>query len=202
MAAYDAVAQQAVMAVAGVGIESDVAEYPDLRHSLLDGPDGTTHQIVRIERLASVLVTALRVGVGKERETGNGKLGGTLGLSHGLVDREPLDARHRVDRHARLRSFGEEQRPNQIMRGHGVLTHEAPRPLRLAVAARALDEIETGLALDLGLDRGETGFDGAAVFDGHCGAPGEDGSFSRSATHTPAGLPWRSSIIAPLRPRV
>ena len=161
------IAQQAVMAVAGVGIESDVAEYPDLRHSLLDGPDGTTHQIVRIERLASVLVTALRVGIGKERETGNGKLGGALGLSHGLIDRETLDARHRVDRHARLRSFGEEQRPNQIMRGQCVLAHEAPRPLRLAVAARALGEIETGLALDLGLDGGETGFDGTAVFDGH-----------------------------------
>src|SRR5262249_57061491 len=94
---YDAIAQQAVMAVAGVGIESDVAEYPDLRHSLLDGPDGSTHQIVRIERLASVVVPALRVGVGKERETGNGKLGGALGLSHGLVDPETLDARHRAD---------------------------------------------------------------------------------------------------------
>src|SRR5215468_3206710 len=161
------------MAVAGVGIESNVAEYPDLRHSLLDGPDGTTHQIVRIERLASVLVAAARVGIRKERKTGNGK----LGLAHGLVDRETLDARHRVDRHARLRSFGEEQRPNQIMRAQGMLAHEAPRPLRLAVAARALGEIETGLALGLDLDRGEAGFDGTAVFDGHCGAPGEDGSY-------------------------
>src|SRR6516164_3693668 len=135
----------------------------------------------------SGLSAALRVGIGKEREAGNGKLGGALGLSHGFVNREALDARQRVDRRARLRSFGEEQRPDQVMRAQGVLAHQAPRPLRLAVAARALGEIETGLALDLGLDRGEAGFDGAAVFDGHCGAPGEDGSFSRSATHTPAG---------------
>src|SRR5262249_54206335 len=165
------------MAGAGGGIESHGPEYPNLRHSLLDGPNGTTYQIVRIERLASVLVAALRVGIGKEREAGNGKLGGALGLSHGFVNREALDARHRVDRRARLRSFGEEQRPDQIMRAQGVLAHQAPRPLRLAVAARALGEIETGLALGLGLDRGETGFDGTAVFDGHCGAPGEDGSY-------------------------
>src|SRR6516165_4385998 len=172
-----AATRPSIMSVAGVGIESDVAEYPDLRHSLLDCPNGTTYQIVRIERFASVLVAALRVGIGKEREAGNGKLGGALGLSHGFVNREALDARHRLGRSARLRSFGEEQRPDQVMRAQGVLAHQAPRPLRLAVAARALGEIETGLALDLGLDGGETGFDGTAVFDGHCSAPGEDGSY-------------------------
>src|SRR5262249_62203091 len=102
---YDAVAQQAVMAVAGVGIESDVAEYPNLRHSLLDCPNGTTYQIVRIERLASVLVAALRVGIGKEREAGNGKLGGALRLSPGFVNREALAARHRGDRPPRPRLF-------------------------------------------------------------------------------------------------
>src|SRR5262249_1009983 len=131
------------MAGAGGGIESHGPEYPNLRHSLLDGPNGTTYQIVRIERLASVLVAALRVGIGKEREAGNGKLGGALGLSHGFVNREALDARHRVDRRARLRAFGEEQRPDKLMRVHGVLAQQAPRPLSLADAAREISEIAT-----------------------------------------------------------
>ena len=52
----DAVAQQAVMAVAGVGIERHVAEDADLRHFLLDRADGAADQIVRVERLAAVLV--------------------------------------------------------------------------------------------------------------------------------------------------
>ena len=41
------VAQQAVMAVAGVGIERHVAQDADLRHFLLDGADGPADQIVR-----------------------------------------------------------------------------------------------------------------------------------------------------------
>ena len=36
-----------VMAVAGVGIERDVAEDADLRHLLLDGADGAADEIVR-----------------------------------------------------------------------------------------------------------------------------------------------------------
>ncbi len=42
-----AVAQQAVMAVAGIGIERHVAEDADLGHLLLDRADRAAHQIVR-----------------------------------------------------------------------------------------------------------------------------------------------------------
>src|SRR5215471_4711429 len=87
-----AATRPSIVAVAGIGIEGDVAEHPDLRHRLLDRSYCTTRQIVRIERLASVLVAPLRVGIGKKREARNGELGGALGLAHGLVDREPFDA--------------------------------------------------------------------------------------------------------------
>ena len=52
----DAVAQQAVMAVAGEGIERDVGQEADLRHFLFDGAQGAADQIVRVERLAAGLV--------------------------------------------------------------------------------------------------------------------------------------------------
>ena len=99
----DAVAQQAVVAVAGVGIERDVAEHADVRHLPLDGADRAADEIVRVERLAAVLVAQLRIGIGKQRDAGDVELGGALGIAHRLVDREPLDAGHRGDRRARTR---------------------------------------------------------------------------------------------------
>ncbi len=68
-----AVAHQAVMAVAGVGIERHVAQDADLRHFLLDGADRLADQIVRVERLAAVLVAQVRIGVGKQRDAGDGR---------------------------------------------------------------------------------------------------------------------------------
>ena len=158
------------MAVAGIGIERDVAEDADLGHLLLDRADGAADQVVRIERFAAVLVAQLRIGVGKEREAGDGELGGALGVAHGLVDRQPLDAGHGGDRHARLGPVDQKQRPDQVVGGEHVLAHHAPRPVGLAVAARASGEVEAGGGPCL--DRGEAGFDRAAVFDGHGGTPG------------------------------
>ncbi len=96
----DAVAHQPVMAVAGVGIERHIAQHADLRHRFLDGADRAADQIVRVERFGAVVVAPSRVGVGKQREAGDGELRRALGGAHRLVDRQALDARHRVDRRA------------------------------------------------------------------------------------------------------
>ena len=52
----DAVANEPIVAVAGVGIERHVAQHTDLRHLFLDGADGAADQIVGIERLGAVVV--------------------------------------------------------------------------------------------------------------------------------------------------
>ena len=157
------------MAVAGIGIERDVAEDADLRHLLLDRADGAADQIVGIERFAAVLVAQLGIGIGKQRDAGDGE------LRRPARRRAPPDrsraARRPASRHRnpRLRPVDQEQRPDQIVRGEDVLAHHAPRPLGLPVAARAGGEVEP---LDRpGFDRGEAGFDRTAVLDGHCGAP-------------------------------
>ena len=51
-----AAVHQAVMAVAGVGIERHVAHDADVRHRLLDGAHGPADEIVGIERLAGSAV--------------------------------------------------------------------------------------------------------------------------------------------------
>ena len=52
----DAVAQQAVVAMAGKGVKRHVAEDADLRHLPLDRADGPANEIVRVKRFAARLV--------------------------------------------------------------------------------------------------------------------------------------------------
>ena len=162
-----AVAHQPVMAVAGEGIERDVGEQADLRHCLLDGAQRAADQIVRVERLAAGLVAQLRIGVGEQRQAGDGQLGGAFGLAHRLVDGQPLDAGHRRHRRPRIVPVHDEQRPDQVVGGELVLAHHAAHPFAAPVAARADGKVEAfagGL-----LDGGQmaAGFDGAAEFDCH-----------------------------------
>ena len=143
-----AVAHQAVMAVAGVGIERDVAEDADLRHLLLDGADGAADQIVRIERLAAVLV-AQRSGRYRETARCRGWRAWRLVRRRARPDRRKAARRRAWRRPARASSaVDQEQRPDQVVGGEHMLAHQAPRPFGLAVAARAGGEVEArrGLA--------------------------------------------------------
>ena len=126
------------MAVAGIGIERHVAEERRSRGtSFLIARIARQTRLSGIERLGAVFVAARRIGIGKERETGNRQLGGARGGVHGLVDREPLYSGHRGHRSADLMAIDQEQRPDQVVGGEHVLAHEPPRPIGAAVAPRA-----------------------------------------------------------------
>ena len=86
------------MAVAGIGIERDVADDPKLRHFALDGADRSANEIVRLDRLAARLVPKRGLGIRKQGDRRNRELGGALDLPHRLVHRQALDSRHGVDR--------------------------------------------------------------------------------------------------------
>src|SRR5215471_16469880 len=105
------------MAVACEGIERDVAEYAEIGKFLLDGAHRLADEIVGIERFRSVFVTQGRIGVGKQRYTGDIELYRALGVAHGLIDRQPVDARHRRDGYALVVAVSNEQRPDQVVRG-------------------------------------------------------------------------------------
>ena len=130
------------MAVAGVGIERDIAENADVGDFLLDRADRLADQILGVERFAPAFVAQGRIRIGKQRDARDMELGGAHRLAHRLIDREALDARHRADRHAHILSGDDEQRPDQIVGREHVLAHHAPRPFGLAVAPHAGGEVE------------------------------------------------------------
>ena len=70
-----------------------------------------------------------------------------LGRPHRLVDRQPLDARHRRRPARASRPVDQEDRPDQVVGGEPVLPHQAARPIRLAVAARAMRQGKRGRSL-------------------------------------------------------
>ena len=134
----DAVAQEAVVAVAGIGIEGHVRDDADLRHGRLDGAHRTADEVVRLQGLGAARVARRRVGVREQGDGGDAQPRRPLGLAHGLVDRQALHLRHGGDRLASSRPFDQEQRPDQIIDAEAALAHEAARPLGLAVAPRTL----------------------------------------------------------------
>ena len=132
------------MAVAGEGIERDVAEHAEAGKFLLDGAHRLAHQIVGVERLGAVLVAQRGLGIGKQRDAGDVQLHRALGVAHRLVDAEPVDAGHRGDAVALVVAVDHEQRPDQVVGGQDVFPHQPARPFGLAVAARADRQIEGG----------------------------------------------------------
>ena len=193
-----AVLDQAVMAVAGEGIERDVAEHAEVGKFLLDRAHRLADQIVRIERLRAVLVAQRRLGIGKQRDAGNVQLHRALGLAHRLIDAEPLHAGHRGHGRALVVAVDHEQRPDQIVRGEDIFPHQPARPFRLAIAARANHQIEGG--------GGEGGlppwrvaqFDRTPEFDRHVmNTPGRQKTASWKADgisigSNPSTLQWHS----------
>ena len=170
-----AVPQQAVMAVAGIGIERDVAQHADIGHFLLDGADGAADEVFRIEGLGAGLVAKSRLGIGKQGEAGDVEPRRPFGVAHGLVDRNPLHPRHRADRDALPLAVDDEQRPDQVVGGEHVLPHHAPRPFGFAVAAVACGEVERRRAPSrrsrLGRGKTDGRLERAAVLYGHEHAP-------------------------------
>ena len=130
------------MAVAGIGIERDIAEHADLRHFFFDGADGAADEIIGIERFRTGRIAQARLGIGKQSEAGDRQLRRALCRAHRLVNRKPLDAGHRGDRQAGLAAVDDEQRPDQVVGGEHVFAHQPPRPFGPAVAARADRQIE------------------------------------------------------------
>ena len=114
-----------------------------------------------------VFVAQAGIGVGKQREAGDVELGGALRLAHRLVDREPLDARHRGDRRraccvpstmnsGQIRSSVVSTFSRTMRRVHSDLRLRRMRVVSSSGAARA--SASTGRRRD---------FDRATVFDGH-----------------------------------
>ena len=69
-----ALMHEAVVAVAGVGIERDVGDEADPGELLLDRPAGLADEVALVERFAAVLVLEMRLGVGEEGDRRDAEL--------------------------------------------------------------------------------------------------------------------------------
>ena len=133
----DAVAQDAVMAVAGEGVERDVGDDADFRHGLLHGGCRLVDQVLTFEDLGTRDVAQVHLDI---REGGNRRdaEGGCLfrGLDQ-LVDAHAIDAGHCGNRIDNARTGNHEDRPDQVVHRQRIFAHEAAGPVGLAVAAHA-----------------------------------------------------------------
>ena len=135
-------AHQPVMAVARIRVERDVSDKAKLRKLALDRAAGAANEIALVEGFASLRVLEIRFGRGEERNRRDLKLNRPLGLADRLIDAEPVHARHRRDRNAALVALDEKERPDEVARRQHMLRHQPARPFRLAIAARAVGEVE------------------------------------------------------------
>src|SRR3984885_5530977 len=140
--ARSAFAHQAVVAVAGVRVERDVGDEAKLGKLALDRTAGAADEVSFIEGLAPLRVLERNFGVGEERDRRDVQLNRPLSLAHGLFDGQPVDAWHRGYRNALLLAVDQKQRPDEVARRQHMLGDQPPRPFRLAVAARAVGEVE------------------------------------------------------------
>ena len=129
------VAEQAVVAMAGVGIERNVGEHADLGTAGLDCSDRAAHQIIGVERLLTAPAATLGLSIRKQREARNTEACGLFCSCCEKIDRQPLDARHGANRLSDARSFGDEKRPDQVGGRQPVLGDEGARPGVRAAAA-------------------------------------------------------------------
>ena len=182
------------MAVAGIGVERDVAQHADVRHFVLDGADGAADQVVRIERLAAVLVAQAWVGVGEERDARDARASAARSASRtASIDRKPLDAGHGVDRHARCAA----RRPGTAARSGRRSVSTFSRTMRRAHSARRLRRgrvTRSSGALAVSTAAGTTRvreLDGATELDGHGKSPAATAPAISTGSRT--GLPLRGT---------
>ena len=157
------------MAVRGKRVERHIAQESDIRHLLLDGSDGSAHEIIRIERFGAAVIAQIEIGVWKQRDARNAQFRRSLGVTHGFVDRNALDPGHGGDRYARAFAADQKQRPDQVVDCQHMLAHHSADPFGLPVAPRPHREIEPGTGQLVCLGRRETHrrLERAAEFDGH-----------------------------------
>jgi hypothetical protein len=129
--------QDAVMPVAGIGVERHVAHDADVGDRRLDGAGGAADEVALVQRLAAALVAQRVVGEGEQRDHGDAEVAGLLGGLDAAFDGEAHDARHRRHRLVGPRALAHEDRPDQVAGADRRLAHQTARPFALAHAPQA-----------------------------------------------------------------
>ena len=120
-----AVADDAVVTVAVEGVKGDVCHDADVGHGLLDGRGRAANEVAWVVGLARIGRLRLGIGLGEDRDGGDAEIACFLGSLDEKIDRETVNARHRLDRRARLAALLDEHRPDQVVYRELVLGDQA-----------------------------------------------------------------------------
>ncbi|QTK78957.1 hypothetical protein AT6N2_C1172 [Agrobacterium tumefaciens] len=130
-------AQDAVMAMAGEGVERDIGDHADIGDGFFDRKRRLIDQIVCFERVGAGLVAQLHLDIREGGDGGNAKVGRFLRCFHQLIDAHAVDAWHGRDRLKNIVARHDEHRPDEIVNGQAVFLHQTARPIRFAIAPHA-----------------------------------------------------------------
>ena len=122
-----AVVDQAVLAVASVGVERDIGHHAEFGEILLQCGDHARHEAVRVVGLACIQALQWRIDHRKDRHHRNTQLDALLSILEQQVQGFALHPRHGLDILCTVTAFQHEDRVDQIRRCEHMLTHQVPR---------------------------------------------------------------------------
>ena len=136
--------QDAVVTVAGVGIQGRVGDDPKVRARRLHRRDALRDEPMRVDGLGAIRRFEIVLHVREQRHGRNSQVHAALRVFHQLIDAEPLDPWHRLDRLAPPLAVDDEHRIDEIVDGQRRLAHQATGEVVAAVAPHAGERIAHG----------------------------------------------------------
>ena len=130
---------QAVLTMAGVGVQGHVRHHAQLREARLQCPHGTGHQAFRIGGQTAVRGLQIAGNGRKQRHDRNPALHALFGNLQKLLDGVAMNARHRADRHRVARGrpivLVDKDGVDQIVGTQVMFLHQTPGKVLPSVAA-------------------------------------------------------------------
>ncbi len=129
--------QNAVLAVAGVGVQSHVSQHAQLGELLLEHAHHARNQAVRVGGFAAIRRFQGRVDGREQGHHGDAQLQTLFGHAHQFIRRIAHDAWHGADLLLNSLAFTHKDRVDQVVGGQAVFAHQTAGKLVAAVTAQA-----------------------------------------------------------------
>ena len=136
--------QQAVMAVAGEGIEGDVAGDADFGGCGLHGLDDGGDEAFGVDGFVAAFVLLFGIDVREDGDGGDAQFAGADGGLGRFIDVQSVDAGHGFHRDAGFLAVVDDHAPDDVVGAGLRLAAEPARPVELAQAAQAGGGIGAG----------------------------------------------------------
>ncbi len=109
------ISHKPIMAIDVIGIERHIGHHRDFRHCGFDRAGRPVRQVVGVPRFGAIGGFEGRIGIGKEADRRNAKIGGFAGGLDNFVDRAAHDAGHRGHGFLDPFAIAHKHRPDQVI---------------------------------------------------------------------------------------